>query len=462
MKLEINLQPKQDDALTDSYHQPVTFFGGSKGGGKSYLVRAREVIRRLEYPNTTGSIIRKTFPELRANHILPMWLEYPELKQYYNKQDKTIYYPNGSTTTFNHLQYTDDVYNYQGIALDDISIDEVTQHEEDVFKILRSSNRRSNTDKTCKITPTMFLTGNPGGIGHQFIKRLFVDKEYKIGEKPEDFLFIKARLQDNPALLRVDPEYVDRLKALPEQQRRAYLDGDWNIFSGLAFSELSERVHLIEPFQLDPSVKYFGGYDYGFVHPFAFVLFAITKENEIYVVDYIKKDKKRPDEQGRMILDKIKNYHHIYIHAGTDIWANKTGRGTIQQELSEILRGKATLVKGYTDRIDGVNQIRKKIAFIGTKTAKPQLYFFRNCIEVYNNIKSMQFDMKRPEDVIKVDADENGEGGDDLYDGFRMGVMGIVYPPKEQDKEPSYKSGQYLLDLIEQDQQYKERTQLWR
>ena len=462
MKIQINLQSKQDDALKASYIQPVTFYGGQKGGGKSFLVRAREVLRRLEFKNTHGTIIRKTFPELRANHILPMWQDYPELRKYYSKSDKTIYYPNGSTTSFNHLQYTDDVYNYQGIALDDISIDEVTQHEEDVFRILRSSNRRSNTDKDCKITPTMFLTGNPLGVGHQFIKRLFIDKNFKDREKESDFLYIKASIKDNPKLLEVDPEYINRLQALPEQQRRAYLEGDWNIAAGLAFTELSNSVHLIEPFKLEGSVKYFGSYDYGFSHPFAFILFAITTEGKIYVVDYLKRHNKRPDEQANMILNMIKNYKHIYIHCGTDIWSNKDGRSTIYQEMSEILRGKATLIKAYTDRIDGVNQIRKKIAFIGTKTGEPQVKFFKSCIDVLDNIKSMQFDMKRPEDVIKVDADENGEGGDDLYDAFRYGVMGVVYPPKEKESDVDYHSSQYLLNLVEEKNKYNESGQIWR
>lgn len=461
MEIKISLQDKQLEALDKSYHQPVTFYGGAKGGGKSYLVRAREVLRRLEYPKTTGSIIRKTFPELRANHIIPFWQEYPQLKQYYNKADKTIYYPNGSTTTFNHLQYTDDVYNYQGIALDDITIDEVTQHEEDVFRILRSSNRRSTSDIKCKITPTMFLTGNPGGIGHQFIKRLFVDKQYKEKEKPNDFLFIKAKIQDNPALLKVDPDYLNRLEALPEQQRRAYLEGDWNIFAGLAFSELSESVHLIEPFKLSSDVRYFGGYDYGFNHPFAFVLMALTQEKQVFIIDYIKARNKRPDEQANMILEKIKDLSHIYISAGTDIWSNREGKGTIKKEMQEILRPRATLIKAYTNREDGVANLRKHIAFVGTKTGEPKLKIFRNCIEVFNNIKEQQFDEKHPEDVIKMNADENGEGGDDVFEATRYGLMQVINPlPKENIIK--YNTGDYLFKLIEDEKRLKNSLKIWR
>ncbi len=426
----------------------------------SYLVRAREILRRLQFPKTHGAIIRKTFPELRANHIIKLWEEYPMLKQYYNKQDKTIYYPNGSTTVFNHLQHTDDVYNYQGVALDDISIDEVTQHEEEVFKILRSSNRRSNTDPYCKITPTMFLTGNPLGVGHQFIKRLFVDKEYKPREKPTDYLYIKASIYDNPKLLDVDPAYIDRLQALPEQQRRAYLEGDWNIAAGLAFSELSKKVHIVDPIKLDDSVKFFGGYDYGYNHPFAFILFAITQEKQVYVVDYVKARNKRPDEQAKMILEKLRDIKRVQISAGTDIWADRQGKGTIKKEMQQIFGSRAVLVRAYTNRVDGVSEIRKHLAYIGTKSGEPKLKFFRGTEAVFGNIQEMQFDEKKPEDVIKLNANEEGEGGDDLFDAFRYGVMQTVHPIEKNDTI-KVNTGQYLLDLVKQESSYKKSIRQW-
>lgn len=169
--------------------------------------------------------------------------EHPEVKDWYNKSEKTIYWPNGSTTEFSYLQHTDDVYTYQGREYEDISVDEVTQHDEEVFKILRSSNRTTNDS----ISPTMFLTGNPGGIGHAWVKRIFVDKEYTKNETPQDFGFVQAMVKDNLALMDADPAYIKRLMDLPDDKRRAYLEGDWDIFAGQVFHDFKRSIHVINP-----------------------------------------------------------------------------------------------------------------------------------------------------------------------------------------------------------------------
>ena len=119
----------------------------------------------MTYPQTKGLIVRKTYPELLANHIRPFFIEYPMVRDWYNKAEKTIYWPNGSTTEFSYLKNTDDVYTYQGREYEDESTEEITQHEEEVFKILRSSCRTTNDDfKSRGGILTVLLTGNPGRL----------------------------------------------------------------------------------------------------------------------------------------------------------------------------------------------------------------------------------------------------------------------------------------------------------
>jgi len=254
-KLEITLQDKQKKAFQLSLDTPCLFYGGAKGGGKSYLVRAREIYRRLKYPNTKGLIVRKTYPELLSNHIRMMFGEYPITKEWFKSGEKAIYYPNGSITEFSHLGSTNDVYTYQGREYEDISIDEITQHEELVFQILRSSNRTANK-KFVKEggKPTMLLTGNPGGIGHGWVKRIFIDRQFKSNETPKDYDFVQAKVWDNRMLLEADPQYLKRLEALPDDLKRAYLEGDWDIFAGQVFSEFRRELHVIR--NVRPSSKY--------------------------------------------------------------------------------------------------------------------------------------------------------------------------------------------------------------
>lgn len=263
MEINITLQPKQREAIKTSEITPVTFYGGAKGGAKSHTIRARQIIRRMKYAGTKGLIVRKTFPELLSNHIRKFFTEYPITRTWYNKSEKAIYWPNGSITEFSYLKNTDDVYTYQGREYEDIDIDEITQHEEVVFKILRSSNRTTNPN----IKPTMFLTGNPGGIGHGWVKRLFIDRDYKDNEHPEDFAFIQAKVTDNLALMENDPDYIRRLDDLPDHLRRAYRDGDWDIFAGQVFDWRATKegipYHVIDPQPVPADAVRFISIDWG-------------------------------------------------------------------------------------------------------------------------------------------------------------------------------------------------------
>jgi len=424
-----SLQEKQRVALKKSLTTPVLFYGGAKGGGKSHLIRVREIARRLKYPNTRGLIVRKTYPELLSNHIRKSFQEYPVLKEWYNKAEKVINYPNGSITEFSYLKSTDDVYTYQGREYEDISIDEVTQHEEETFKVLRTSLRTTRKD----IKPTMLLTGNPGGVGHSWVKRIFIDRQFRPGENPEDFDFVQAFVQDNPALLDADPEYVKRLEDLPEHLKKAYLEGDWNIFAGLAFPELSYHTHLIDPFTLPPETKYYAGFDPGYTHPYGFVLLGVVPEGTAYVVGYLSKSQQLTREIKDQLTELLTG-KTLYIHSGHDLWY--PGRGGGASQFEEFVKlGMNNFIKAKIDRKSGVRQIRKYINPRNYPDGKPRLFFFRNCVEVFNNVASMQLDPKDPEDVLKVDADDYGMNGDDLYDAFRYALMSRVFPPEKTEKK---------------------------
>lgn len=439
MELTVTLQPKQRAALTKSDSTPVIFYGGAKGGGKSYLVRAKELIRRMRYPNTKGLIVRKTYPELLSNHIRPFFMEYPATRDWYNKSEKTIYWPNGSTTEFSYLKNTDDVFTYQGREYEDISVDEITQHEEVVFKILRSSSRTTNP----AIKPRMFLTGNPGGVGHWWVRRLFIQRNFYADEQPSDYGFVQAFVQDNNALIKADPEYVKRLESLPEIWRRAYLYGDWDIFAGQALGELHRDVHLVDPFEIPSSWKVFGAYDHGFNHPFAFGMFAVDPDGNVYLVRHVSSRLKRVDEIARMLDTATGGIGRLgAIHAGEDAFSRQRDGGPSVAELFLHTNPKVILTRANTDRVQGVAQVRQFIAWKGISEngadGKPKFRIFRNCQTAFETLTRMVFDDAKPEDVLKVDADEYGNGGDDDYDMIRYGLMSRPRPlPQKEIKPPA-------------------------
>lgn len=270
----------------------------------------------MKHPNTKGLIIRKTYPELLSNHIRKFFTEYPIVREWYNKSEKAIYYPNGSITEFSYLKNTDDVYTYQGREYEDITIDEITQHEQEVFQILRSSLRTSNKEFGKDNIATMFLTGNPGGIGHQWVKRIFIDRNFIENERSEDYGFVQAKVSDNKALLEADPEYIKRLMDLPEDKRRAYLDGDWDVFTGQVFAEWRKLYHVVENFTPDKDSNLILSMDWGYSEKSAFAgyLSVIKKDsydgqnfNRVVTFKEWYGNQKSPEEWARIILEYIKD-----------------------------------------------------------------------------------------------------------------------------------------------------------
>lgn len=280
-KFSIDLQDKQYEAreyILQPDRAQYIFYGGAKGGGKSYLSRAVLIDDCMTYAGISAVIIRKTFPELSANHIRKLFQEYPFVRKWYRASEKIIYFPNGSTLELKHLANTDDVYNYQGIEYDIIDLDEATQHEEDVFKILKTSLRSDPKIRAKHPTfrPYFLLTGNPGGIGHGWCKRLFVDRDFRDNEKPDDYHFIQAKIYDNPLFLQANPEYLNNLRDLSDELQRAYLDGDWTVFMGQYFKDWRDDVHVIDPFEIPEDWSRLFSVDWGYSpHPFHVGFYAL-------------------------------------------------------------------------------------------------------------------------------------------------------------------------------------------
>lgn len=201
-------------------------YGGARGGGKSWAVRQKAMLMALRYPGIRILLLRRSFPELRENHILPLLAQLRGVAEY-KETEKAFTFPGGSRLRFGYCDREADVMQYQGQEYDVIFLDEATQFTEFQFQTLTACLRGANP-----FPKRFYLTCNPGGVGHHWVKRLFVDRDYKEGECSEDYTFIQARVYDNQNLMEHDPGYVQMLKNLPEDLRRAWLDGEWNIFAG--------------------------------------------------------------------------------------------------------------------------------------------------------------------------------------------------------------------------------------
>lgn len=436
-EIKIPLQPKQrefDEALE---RYKVVLFGGAKGGGKSHGLRAVMLKRRFQYPGTVGSIFRRTYEELEANHIRPLFATYPFLLKFYNKTRRVLSLPNGSALEFNHCDKERDLDLYQGREMHDIGIDEAGQWPEEWVHRLRGSNRSAIPG----VKARMALTGNPGGLGHKWMKRLFVTREFNERENPDDYFFIQSKVYDNPALMENDPEYVRNLEAEPNPMlRRAYLDGDWDIWAGQFFSEFRRSVHVLPSSflaQVQPHWTRFGIYDHGFFHPAFWLEFAVDSDGSIYVLKEWGDRGKRVDEIAMEVREVSDVDSLDYCQAGHDIWAKqRDGSKSVFEQFMELPEGlRIIFQRAKIDRVQGAQQVRKYLAYQNLPQGMkgPRLFILEHCTKTIDCITRMIHDPKNPEDVLKVDATETDTwAGDDPYDVLRYGVMSRFSVPEAQ------------------------------
>lgn len=423
IEIKFSLQPKQKVFLQTVEDVPVTFYGGAKGGGKSKGVRDIMLLRRFKYPKTHGGLFRRTYKELEGNHIRPIFKEYPILKDYWNESKKILTLPNGSTLEFCHCENEKDVELYQGREFEDLAIEEAGQWTEQMFRTLYGSNRSS----TPGFKPRTLLTGNPGGIGHAWLKRIFIEKRLNSRERPEDYAFVQALVTDNQALIENDPAYIHKLDTEPnEALRKAYRYGDWDIFAGQYFSEIRREIHFIQSFPIPHHWTRFGAYDFGFTHPAAFGWFAVDEDGNVYLYRELVKSGLRID-QFAAELNKYEDTKLLNpIVAGWDCWAHKQ---VISEKMAPTIAEEFSnhgidLTKATIDRLQGATNLRNYLAWNDKPNKKPKLFIMDACPIAFDCLTRMQVDMDRPEDVLKQDStDGDVMSGDDSYDMIRYGLM---------------------------------------
>ena len=198
LHLEGTPNPKQEQFfLADARH---IAYGGARGGGKSWAMRRKFVLLAFRYAGLRLLLLRRTLPELNENHVLPLQRELNGLVAYQATQ-RAFQFPNGSRIKLGYCDREADVFQYQGQEYDVIGLEEATHFTETQMQFLTTCNRSVRTD----FSPRMYYTCNPGGVGHAWVKRLFIDRNYRNSEKAEDYVFIPARVTDNPVLLRSNP-----------------------------------------------------------------------------------------------------------------------------------------------------------------------------------------------------------------------------------------------------------------
>lgn len=398
-----------------------TAYGGARGGGKSWALRRKLVGLCLNYPGIRCLLIRRTLGEIKANHLIPILKEYGDILSY-NESEKTLTLSNGSKIFFGYCSCDRDVLRYQGQEYDIIAIDEATQLSEYQFSIFKASLRGVNS-----FPKRIYLTCNPGGIGHSWVKRLFIDRDFRDNEDPMEYRFIPALVYDNEVLLKSDPSYIEQLKALPTRLRDAWLEGRWDVFEGQFFSEFNEEIHVVDSDVIPKNAGRFIAFDYGF-DMLAILLLAKDREGNIYVERELCRPNLTLGEAAKVIVDFISNEGVEYAVASPDLWNRRQDSGKSGFEIMQSVRGMPSMIPADDRRIPGWRALKE---YLSQRDGKPSLYICRNCYELIHSMESLLCDKNRVED-----ASNEPHSITHAPEALRYAVMSRYECPREKDELP--------------------------
>lgn len=412
-------------------------YGGAGGGGKTYALIA-DAMRYFENPNFNGLILRRSTDELREIVWKTQEL-YPKIFKgaKWGEKKSQWTFPSGAKLWLTYLERDQDVLRYQGQAFSYIAFDELTQYPTPfAWNYMRSRLRTTDSE-----LPTyMRATTNPGGVGHGWVKRMFIDpapentkfvaqdletgddlvypdSHDKAGEPLFYRRFIPAKLQDNPYLME-GGQYEANLLSLPEMQRRQLLEGDWTISDGAAFSEFRLNEHVIEPFDIPDNWRRFRSCDYGYSSYSAVHWFAIDPNfstlinyRELYLTKHTGRD------LAKAVMEAEDGERIDYGVLDSSCWHNRGQLGpSIAEEM--ISQGCRWRPSDRTNgaRVAGKNRFHEVLK-IDENTGLPGIQFFNTCRQIIADLPVIPSDPRGSDDIDPRYATDHA------YDSVRYAVM---------------------------------------
>ena len=400
-------QPKQTLFLKDK-HRHIAY-GGARGGGKSWAVRTKSKLLAFRYPGIKILIVRKTYKELQNNHIEQLTAELAGFAKY-NRSDKMFRFPNGSTISFGYCAKEGDLGQYQGAEYDVVFIDEAGQLQESWIRKINLCVRGTNG-----FPKRTYYTLNPGGPGHAYFKRVFVDRNFNPDEDPNDYFFIQAKVEDNKALMDTQPDYLRELENLPPTLRAAWKDGRWDVYEGQFFEDFRDDpehyqdrrwTHVIEPFEIPDGWTICRSYDFGYGKPFSCAWWAVDYDGTIYRIMELYGCTRTPNEGVKWTPDK--QFEEIHKTEMQHPWLKgKSIIGVADPAIWDASRGESVadtaarygvfFTPGDNERIAGWMQCHYRLQF--DEDGYPRMYVFNTCRAFIRTIPLLIYDEHKVEDL---------------------------------------------------------------
>lgn len=394
----VHFYDKQKEATRIADENSYTLFGGSAGPGKSYWLRWYPVRRLIKWFNETkikgitAGLFCEDYPSLKDRHISKMQFEFPEWLGSLKDDSKTglgFYLKPEFGSGVLALRNLDDPSKYLSSEFALIAVDELTRNKEETFNTLRLRKRWPGLSNTKFIAAT-----NPGGIGHAWVKKKWIDRVFDEGEREADqFAYVRALPTDNPYL---DKSYINALSSLPEKMRKAYLEGNWDVFEGQFFSEWDRARHVVEPFRIPTNWARYRSIDVsGRSGITSCHWFAIDYDGNVWIYREHYKTGLDADQHAREItqLSEGEDYRYTVIDSSA---FDKIG---LPESIAEVYirNGITNLVPSSKNRIAGWDFMHQYLRW--TEEKLPKLKVFSTCLNFIRTIPTLVHDELHPEDL---------------------------------------------------------------
>ena len=260
------------------------------------------------------------------------------------------------------------------------------------------------------------------GVGHRWVRRLFIDRQYKTNcknpeenENPDDYTFIFATVDDNQILLKKSPTYLRTLANMPEDLREAYRYGNWDIIGGNYFKEFTIGKHTTAPFPIPPHWPRYRSMDYG-LDCLSVGWWAVDEDGRSWLYRSFEGKNLIVSKAANAIKDNTMPGENIVVtYAPDDIWARAKDSGRSMAETFMIMG--IGLVKANRNRVQGHMLLKEAMGDIPLKdayvrkimtdrlgsapTSLPGMMVFDTCEKVIEDLRDIQADDDNPNDCSK-------------------------------------------------------------
>lgn len=443
----INPSPRQEEFLKATDKYKYLLYGGAKGGGKSHILRWA-LVRRLLYWAKAGhtgvrvGLFCENYPALKDRQITKIQKEFPRwLGDLSDSQIEGMSFRlkpefGGGVLALRNL---DDVSKYASSEFAICAVDELTKNQREVFDQLRSITRWPGIEDT-----GIWGGTNPGDIGHLWVKKLWIDRQFdKEDPDPSLFYFVKSLPTDNP---HNSNSYLNELKSLPDKLRKAYYDGNWDIFEGQYFGEWNKEVHVVKPFEIPSTYKRFRAYDHGRTAPACCKWYALDYDGRLIVYREFYQKGLNVDQIAAEINRLSVGELYEYSVADPAIFANtgfvdKYGGQTIAESFA---RQGIQWLPASNRRVDGWNLMHQYLFY--DDVVLPKLNYFSTCLDSIRTIPALVHDEHKPEDLDTMGEDHAADV--DRYMIMSLHERKASKPLNEIEKKlQAIKQGQSAINL---------------